>query len=128
MDIESNVDYLSDQTFRTWSVIVSKIIWGKTYEEISQKLKCHKSWAHGVIQKFEQNGRQVIDGRINNGGHTRKRTPEPEKVISDIYAENNRTTNKIMLNSIENQCGEIISERMLQDPKRNKVLLVHCQR
>jgi len=84
------------------------------------KTEIHKSWAHGVIQKFEQNGRQVIYGRRNNGSHTCKRTPELEKVISDIYAENNRTTNKIMLNSIENQCGEVISERTLQRSKKEQ--------
>ncbi|KAL4500838.1 hypothetical protein ABPG72_020072 [Tetrahymena utriculariae] len=60
-------DYLEDIEFKKWAVVISNLVWKKSFREIGEHLNCTYQWAHKIVQKFISEGK-MIDRREYNGG------------------------------------------------------------
>ena len=102
MNLEFDLsDYLLDSEFKKWAVVISKIVWNKSYRMIEEKIGCDYSWASKVVRKFEEDGRKIIDHRINNGGQNSKMEEEVLDYIEDYYHNNRNALNRDVISGLK---------------------------
>jgi len=120
MNLEFDLsDYLLDSEFKKWAVVISKIVWNKSYRMIEEKIGCDYSWASKVVRKFEEDGRKIIDHRINNGGQNSKMEEEVLDYIEDYYHNNRNALNRDVISGLERDMKVRMSESTLKEAKKS---------
>lgn len=101
-------EFLGDSAFIKWGCIISKLVWGKSLREIGEAFGVSKPYVSKVCNKFLQD-KQVIDGRINNGGHNKiLKTPQKTR-IQEILQETRLSTARTIANQLSDEMEMEIS-------------------
>ncbi|KAL4494422.1 hypothetical protein ABPG72_019832 [Tetrahymena utriculariae] len=110
-------DYLEDIEFKKWALVISKLVWKKSFREIGEHLNCTYQWAHKIVQKFISEGK-MIDRREYNGGNNLKLNEEVLETIEQTYQENRSSINREVIAEIQTQHGVSIYEKTLKTAKK----------
>ncbi|KAL4501643.1 hypothetical protein ABPG72_018694 [Tetrahymena utriculariae] len=110
-------DYLEDIEFKKWAVVISNLVWKKSFREIGEHLNCTYQWDHKIVQKFISEGK-MIDRREYNGGNNLKLNEEVLGTIEQTYQENRSSINREVIAEIQTQHGVSICEKTLKTAKK----------
>jgi transposase len=86
-DLENYEDYLGNSDFIKYGVVISKLVWGKTYSQISEAFQVTSSYVSQVMRRWNED-HQFIDKRINNGGSNKKMTKRKQDYLRELIEEN----------------------------------------
>lgn len=116
-DSKKYAHYLEDPKFIKYGIVISSLVWGKTYSEITDAFGVSKSYVSQVLQRWESDD-QFTDRRKSNGGSNKKLTGSKQKLISDIITSDRTTSLQQIAMEIESErdikCGKTTVSDTLQ--------------
>ncbi len=85
-DTKEYEKYLEDSDFLKWGIIISRLVWNKSYAEITDALGVVKSYISKVLKKFRED-EGIHDHRVRNGGHNKKMHTPVKSLIQEFIEE-----------------------------------------
>lgn len=94
-------DHLEDSEFVKYGIVISSLVWNKTYSDIADAFNVSKPYVSQVLKRWNSDGK-FTDRRKNNGGSNKKLTPDQEQSMIDLIEEDRSTSLRSLASEIGN--------------------------
>jgi transposase len=78
--------YLEDSDFIKYGIVVSFLVWKKSYTDITEAFKVSKPYITKILQRLESDG-EFHDKRLSNGGHNKKWDDNLRETVVEMLVE-----------------------------------------
>jgi len=102
VNCEKYENYLGDPDFLKYGIVISPLVWQKSYSDISAALFISKSYISQVLTRWKQDDR-FKDRRVSNGGTNNELTNSKRKSFVNMITEDTSASLKQLASNIEGE-------------------------
>jgi transposase len=94
--------YLSNSEFIKYGIVVSHLVWGKSYYQIGEAFEVSKPYVSKVLKRWRED-ENFQDKRLNNGGSNMKISKRKEDMIREIIEEDRASSVRQLAKELETE-------------------------
>ncbi len=112
------VEFLSNPEFVKWGIVISCLVWKKSFQDIANAFNITKPYISKVKKRFLED-KGIADGRANNGGHNKKLfTPEKTR-LQELVQQDRSLTARKLANQISMELEQSVSTTTVTETLKN---------